>query len=286
MPAATDPDLRVPASAAALGEEPATPLEHGGPAGDEPARDERGLAFDALDGPIVAVCGLHGGAGASTLAHLLAAGAAAGSRAPVLLCESDDVAGDIARLTGVTSPLSLAELAAAYAAGRPPAGGSLARAGALRVIAGAARLPADAPAGAIADVVRAAAARHGLTVLDAGTLRAPGSRELLQVATHIVWTTIARPGAAAAARALLQSDLVPALAGTATLAVRGARRGRVPAVRDAARELRELAERHCDRMVFVAEHDGDSADLDDRRVLRTLTELAGALRRPAPRRPR
>ena len=204
----------------------------------------------------------------------------------MLLCESDDVAGDIARLTRVTSPLSLTELAAAYAAGRPPVGGSLARAGALRLIAGAPRLPADAPPGAIADVVHAAAARHGLTVLDAGTLRGRGSRELLQVATHVVWTTIARPGAAAAARAQLESDLVPALAAAATLAVRGARRGRVPAVRDAARELRELAERHCDRMLFIAEHHGDSADLDDRRVRATLTDLAGALRRPAPGQPR
>jgi hypothetical protein len=280
MAAATDPDLRVASRALAVDDEPVTAPER-----SRPARDERGLAFDEIGGPIVAVCGLHGGAGTSTIAHLLAAGAARDSRAPVLLCESDDVAGDIARLSGVTSPLSLAELGAAYAAARPPAGGTLARAGALRVIAGAPRLPADAPAGAIGDLVQAAAARQGLTVLDAGTLRAPGSRELLQAATHVVWTTIARPGAAAAARAQLESDLVPALAGCATLAVRAARRGRVPAVRDAARELRQLAERHCDRMLFIAEHLGDSHDVDDRGVRRMLTELAGVLRRPAARRP-
>jgi MinD-like ATPase involved in chromosome partitioning or flagellar assembly len=262
-----------------LDDEPAKALERCAP-------DERRLAFDELGGPIVAVCGLHGGAGTSTLAHLLAAGAAGDSRAPVLLCESDDVAGDIAHLTGATSPLSLAELAAAYAAGRPPVGGTLAHAGALRVIAGAPRLPADVPAGAIADVVQAAADRHGLTVVDVGTLHAHTSRELLQAATHIVWTTIARPGAAASARAQLASDLVPALAAACTLAVRSARRGRVPAVRHAARELRELAELHCDRMLFIAEHHGDSADLDDRRIRATLTELAGALRQRAPGRAR
>ena len=241
-----------------------------------PARGSCGLAFDTPGGPIVVVCGLHGGAGTSSLAYALAATAALESRAAVLLCESDDVCGDIAQLTRTTSPLSLGVLAAAYAGGAAPHGGTLARAGALRVIAGAPARAANAPDGAIAAVVRAASAHHGLTVLDAGTLRGRSSRELLQIATHVVWTTIAQPGRGEGARALLSSELVPTLAATQILAVRSAGRGRERGVRHAARELRELAEQHCDRIILTTELSG-AIDLEHDRVRATLTALAGAL---------
>jgi hypothetical protein len=241
-----------------------------------PVRGTCGLAFDTAGGPIVVVCGLHGGAGTSSLAHALAATAALESRAPVLLCESDDVCGDVAQLTHTTSPLSLGALAAAYAAGAPPDGGTLARAGELRVIAGPPAPAADAPDGALAAVVRAASAHHGLTVLDAGTLRARSSRELLQAATHVVWTTIAQPGRGEAARALLCSELVPKLAATQILAVRSAGRGRDRGVRQAARELRELAEEHCDRVILIADR-GGVIDHERDGVRATLTALAGAL---------
>ena len=102
------------------------------------------------------------------------------------------------------------------------------------------------------------------------------SRELLQAATHVVWTTIAQPGRGATARALLASELVPTLAAPQILAVRSAGRGRDRGVRQAARELREVAEQHCDRVIFSAEHAG-AIDLQHDHVRATLSALAGAL---------
>src|SRR5437762_14195163 len=70
-----------------------------------------GLAFDVLGGPIVAVCGLTGGAGTSTLAFALADRAARKSSAPVLLTEADPQHAGLAALTGRHTPLPLATLA-------------------------------------------------------------------------------------------------------------------------------------------------------------------------------
>lgn len=243
-----------------------------------PAPANCGLSFERAPGPVVLVCGLHGGAGTSTLAYALAAQAARESPHPVLLCESEAAAGDVATLTAVTSDYSLSELAAERDAGRRPKG-FIARHEQLRVIAG---VPGPAPIvadGAITGVVAAARARHALTVIDAGTLRAPGTRELLQLATHVIWVTTAQPGAAQRNRTLLASPLVPALPARQLLAVRAGRRGRGP-LGSHGRELRRLADDHCDRLVFIADSPGvtaTSVDLSERRVRDVLTALAGFL---------
>ena len=83
---------------------------------------ERALAFDTVGGPVVAVCGLTGGAGTSTLALLLARLAASDSTAPILLAETDPMRAGLAVLTGRATPRPLVALAAArdrrQAAGR------------------------------------------------------------------------------------------------------------------------------------------------------------------------
>lgn len=249
----------------------------------EPAAGEAGLRFSRPAGPSVVVCGLHGGAGTSTLAYGLAAQAAVESPASVLLCETDAAAGDVAALTGVAAPFSLSELAAEFAAGRAPSGGTLARAGKLRVIAAA---PADAPAvddSAVTALLSAARLRHGLTVIDAGTARAPLTRELLRMATHVIWVTIARPGAAERARALLAGRLVPPLAARQALVVRGVRRTRGALVGQQAAELRQLAEDCCERLVLMSDSPGVSGahvELGERRMLAALTALSGFLDDP------
>jgi hypothetical protein len=231
-------------------------------------------------GPLVIVCGLHGGAGTSTLAYAVAAQAALESPAPVLLCESEAASGDIALLSSAVSPLSLSELAAARHAGRKPPRPFLARAGALRVIAGVPAPPLVLDDGAVPAILASARRRHGLTVVDAGVLRAPGTRALLQAATHVVWITTAEPGTAARARALLASPLVPSLAARQLLVVRGGRRGPLDGQR---RDWRRLAEDHCERLVFVHDSDQvcvDHVDLGERRMRSTLTALAGFLTGP------
>jgi hypothetical protein len=248
-----------------------------------PAPDATGLRFSRPDGPVAVICGLHGGAGTSTLAYSLAAQAAHESPATVLLCETDAAAGDVAALAGVTSPLSLSELAAEFAVGRAPQGGTLARAGELRVIAA---LPAGAPAvsdEAVIALMNAARPRYGLTVIDAGTARAPLTRELLRIATHVIWVTVARPGAAQRARVLLAGPLVPALAARQALVVRGLRRAPGAGARQQAAELRQLADDCCERLVLVTDSPGVSGahvELGERRMLTALTSLAGFFNDP------
>jgi len=288
------PDLGRPDAAdeTPFGREPATSEE---PIVDEPARpaaapgrldpapDGTGLRFSRPGGPVVVVCGLHGGAGTSTLAYSLAAQAAHESPATILLCETDAAAGDLAALTGVTSPYSLSELAAEFDAGRSPAGGTLARAGKLRVIAA---VPAPAPAvddSAVIALMNAARPRHGLTVIDAGTPRVPLTRELLRMATHVIWVTVARPGAAERGRTLLAGPLAPALAARQALVVRGVRRAGGSGARQQAAELRQLADDCCERLVFVVDSPGVSGahvELSERRMLAALTSLAGFLADP------
>ncbi|HEX5926038.1 MAG TPA: hypothetical protein VFY45_19565, partial [Baekduia sp.] len=70
-----------------------------------------GLAFDELGGPLVAVCGLAGGAGTSTVTFALAQQAAATSTAPMLLTEADPLRAGLGVLAGNMSPHPLAELA-------------------------------------------------------------------------------------------------------------------------------------------------------------------------------
>jgi hypothetical protein len=274
---------------------PSTPDESAPAAADEPAAVERepdgtppgrqdpgpsgcGLRFSRPGGPLVVLCGLHGGAGTSTLAYALAAQAAEESPATVLLCETDAAAGDVAALTGVTSPLSLSELAGEFAVGRAPAGGTLARAGKLRVIAAAPAAPAAVGNDAVVALLNAAQPRHGLTVIDAGTARAPLTRELLRIATHVIWMTVARPGAAQRGRALLSGPLAPAVAARQALVVRGVRRAGGAGARQQAAELRALASDCCERLVFVTDSPGVSGahvELGERRMLTALTSLAG-----------
>jgi hypothetical protein len=252
----------------------------------DPASGGAGLRFSRPGGPVVVVCGLHGGAGTSTLAYALAAQAARESPATVLLCETDAAAGDVAALAGVASPFSLSELAAEFAAGRAPEGGTLARAGRLRVIAAE---PADTPLvddGAVGSLLSAARARHALTVIDAGTARAPTTRELLRIATHVVWITLARPGAAQRARALLAGRLVPPLAARQALVVRAVRRTRGVGVRQPAAELRQLAEDCCERLVLMGDSPGVSGahvEIGERRMLAALTSLSRFLDDPGQR---
>jgi MinD-like ATPase involved in chromosome partitioning or flagellar assembly len=273
-----------PDEAAVADESTAEPVRAAGvPGRPNPAPDGCGLRFSRPGGPVVVICGLHGGAGTSTLAYGLAAQAAHESPATVLLCETDAAAGDVAALAGVTSPYSLSELAAEFEAGRSPAGGTLARAGKLRVIAAA---PAPAPAvgdDAVIALMNAARPRHGLTVVDAGTPRAPLTRELLRIATHVIWVTVARPGAAQRGRALLAGRLAPALAARQALVVRGVRRAGGAGARQQAAELRQLADDCCERLVFVVDSPGVSGahvELSERRMLAALTSLAGFLADP------
>ena len=71
----------------------------------------------AARGPLLAVCGLCGGAGASTLAYLVALAKARERSGSVLVGDTGGPGGGLACYAGVEAPRSLAEVARDAAAG-------------------------------------------------------------------------------------------------------------------------------------------------------------------------
>src|SRR5215207_2778196 len=72
---------------------------------------------------LLAVCGLCGGAGTSTLSYLVARFAAAVARGHVLVCDTGGPAGGLAACARIESSWSLVEVAARVARGLPLPGG-------------------------------------------------------------------------------------------------------------------------------------------------------------------
>lgn len=155
------------------------------------------LVFDEPGGPVVAVCGLAGGAGTSTIALLLARQAAADSAAPVLLGESYAGRG-LALLAGRGTRHSLNALAVYAAAGETPDAAFAEIAPGLRLVACIERT-AHADDAPVSQLLNQAREAHGLVVVDGGTTWSPDD-QILAAATHRVWVFPATPAGLAAAR--------------------------------------------------------------------------------------
>jgi MinD-like ATPase involved in chromosome partitioning or flagellar assembly len=235
-----------------------------------------GLAFDALGGPLVAICGLTGGAGTSTLALVLARQAARDSSAPVLLTEHDAQRPGLAALAGRATPRPLVALARDLAHRRPPVDTFAELADGLRLIAAAPHAELQVDATAVHSLLDQARAAHGLVVVDCGTHWTKHS-PVLDRATHVIWTLAAT--ATASARAALAFDTIAPAPGQAreALAAVCVRPDRAVTVR----ALRRLAAGRCDRLV-VFPHDQNVAH-DPEHVgpaaLHALTALGAVLRR-------
>jgi hypothetical protein len=222
-----------------------------------------GLGFDRLDGPLVAFCGLVGGAGASTLALALARHAAAHGTAPVLLTESSPERGGLAVLTGRGSPLCLRELAGELAAGQQPAEAFVSLESGLRLVAAAPRVAPPPQADQLRRLLDQARAAHGLVVVDCGQ---PCSDQapILESAALIVWALPATTSAVARAQALLAGGLLPRPGSAREVLVASALG---PVARGTVRELRRLAKQRCERLALVPHSGrlaaGDLGGLDD-----------------------
>jgi hypothetical protein len=235
------------------------------------------LAFHAAGGPLVVVCGLVGGAGASTLAYLLARRAARHSSVPVLLAELQEQAA-LAALAGGGGPYALRDLARAVdqqrQVGRPfaelPSG--------LRLVAsGEPAICEPAPTGALARVLADARAAHGLVVVDAGSIGGADSAALLRSASHVLYVLPTTPealrrGELLATRGLLHhGEALTALVAVATS----------PGHRAEIKQLRRLAEHDVERLLLVPHMPGlvDDDHADDTRLENTFVALATLLRR-------
>jgi cellulose biosynthesis protein BcsQ len=204
-------------------------------------------AFDELGGPLVAVCGVAGGAGASTLSLLLARESAAASSAPVLLSEADAVAGGLAALAGAAAPYSLVGLAQRLAADAAPSQTFIELEPGLRLVASAPQRPARCDPDAIRVLLREARAAHGLVVIDCGTGWTADSA-VVAAASHILWCVPATPTALARSGALLGSDVMPVAGRHRELLIAIARDAE-PRVR--VRRLHRLAARRCDGLILI-----------------------------------
>jgi hypothetical protein len=234
------------------------------------------LAFHRPGGPLVAVSGLAGGAGASTLAYLLARRAARHSTVPVLLTELDPGGGLVA-LAGAAAPLGLCELARAVDEDRPPERPFTEAAGLRMVAAAEAGDRGPLAVGALERLLDDARAAHGLVVVDAGQPAAGEAEQLLTMADHLL---LCVPATAAGVR---RAEMQLA-GGVLRRAGAGASRALVCAAtqRDARvqiRRLRGLADGHVDRLLLVP-HLPQLArgELDQPAFEPTLTALATILR--------
>lgn len=209
------------------------------------------FAFDAVGGPVVAVCGLTGGAGTSTLALLLARLAARESSAPILLAESDPLRAGLATLAGRSTPRPLVGLAQDVADDLEPADTFVELDPGLRLIAAEPQPVGPVAPDALDVLLIQARDAHGLVVLDCGTHWAPDSTVLAR-ATHIIWTLPATPTGLARGAAQLKSAMPAAgrwqeaLAATAVAAR--------PLV--SVRALRRLVRQRCDQLILVPHDEG------------------------------
>ena len=101
-----------------------------------PQLDARDWRLPSPAGRSWSVCGLHGGAGTSTLALLLAHYAAVASSFPVLLCEAPGASGDQLALGAPESAVSLDSLAVTLASGARPRDGWWAELGVEHAVRG------------------------------------------------------------------------------------------------------------------------------------------------------
>jgi len=235
-----------------------------------------GLGFHEPGGPLLAVCATAGGAGASTLAVLVATQAARESRAAVLACDTGGPTAGLARHVGVESRLSLGELAEGVESGKRIGGEVFAHGpDGLRVVGAGPRFRASGSAAGVEAVLAQARAAHGLGVVDCGTIQREAGQVAFELATHRVWIVTANPhGVAAAERVLAQvvQGGVPE-----AIVARGGAGGRAPM-----RELRRLAERRGAPLILLPELPAKQAPISRAAAERgqgALAALGGWLRR-------
>ena len=154
-------------------------------------------------GPLLAVCGLCGGAGASTIAYLTALATARRGPGAVLVADTSSPGGSIASLAGVESPRSLTELAAHVAAGLPTGQLVGSTRDGLRVLATGPRLTPTCEGETLGLLLDQARERYALTVIDCGTLATEANRIALTRASHVAWVLPATTRAISLAHSVL-----------------------------------------------------------------------------------
>jgi Flp pilus assembly CpaE family ATPase len=197
-------------------------------------------------GRLLAVCGLCGGAGTSTLAYLIALAAARSSNALVLVADTGGPSGAISCYAGVQAPRSLPELAEHVTAGLPTGQLVATTSDGVRVLATGPRFTPACARDGIELLLEHARQRYALTVIDCGTLARQADQIALASASHVAWVLPATvSGVLRASRVLDAINLSPP--GGELLVARRDERGR----KAAHRELKRLAQQRHATLVLV-----------------------------------
>ena len=202
-------------------------------------------------GVLLAVCGLCGGAGASTVAYLTARFSVRRCAGPVLVCDTGGASGGLADHAGVTAAQSLLEVAEQVTAGLPPGCVYAIVADGIRVLATGPRFTAGCARDGVELVLEDARAAHALTVVDCGTLASEADRLALAKASHIAWVLPATPGAVRRGARVLNA-VEPHPPGRELLVAR--RDARAP--KAALRDLRRLAQERNATLILVPDLPG------------------------------
>ena len=242
-----------------------------------PSQTDRRPAATTRLGTLLAVCGLVGGAGTTTLAYLIARAAARQSNQSVLVADAGGSSGGLAALAGVESARSLPELAGALAMGVPLDGVLYAstRDG-VRVIARGPEFGTRAPCVHLRTLLGDAREAHMLSVIDCGTLASEFGKTVMGEATHVAWVLPATKRGVELGQRVLSA--VPSGRGSYLVVARRDRRQAKAPVR----ALRRLAGEHRLPLVLVPDLPG----LEDGNLPRavdaaqvSVQAILGALRR-------
>lgn len=241
------------------------------------ASDAPDRASVRAQGPLLAVSGLCGGAGATTLAYLIAAHAAREGPGPVLVADTGGPSGGLSCYSGVTAPRSLTD-AAEYVASGLPTGQLVATTDdGLRVLAAGPQFTLECARDGVELLLDHARGRYALTVVDCGTLAREADQVALAKASHVAWVLPATGSGVRRARRVLEAAN-PCASGRELIVARHDER----APRTAVRELKRLAEhRRAALVLFPSLPDLAVGQLDRALELAqvSLQAIAGALGR-------
>jgi cellulose biosynthesis protein BcsQ len=156
-------------------------------------------------GRLLAVCGLCGGAGTSTLAYLVALAAAHGHPGSVLVADTGGPTGGLSCYAGVETPRSLAELSEHALAGGTTALAVATGSDGLRVLATGPRFTRACAREGIELLLDQARERYALTVIDCGTLARDADQIAMASASHVAWVLPATDSAVRRAHRVLDA---------------------------------------------------------------------------------
>jgi len=210
------------------------------------ARAEHQPETDAHRGPLLAVCGLCGGAGTSTLAYLVALAESRARPDSVLVGDTGGPSGAIACYAGVEAPRSLVEVAKHVAAGLPVGELVAITHDGVRVLATGPRFTPECAREGVELLLDHARARYGLSVIDCGTLAREADQVALTQASHVAWVLPATVGGVRRGRPVLEAINPYLLNGELIVARQDERERKAPLS-----ELRRLAERRHATLVLL-----------------------------------